>query len=516
MESSCSLVFCLLLGVFCLPLGVFADASHTTNLLTQLLFSNESLIVDRNDFPDSFKFGALTSALKHEAASYEDGKSDGVWDVFARQKGTVIDGTTPADGGDQYHRYPEDIKLLVDLGMDSYRFSITWPRMFPNGTGEVNMKAVEHYNDLINKLMDAGIEPYVFLYEKDLPQVLEDEYGGLLSPLFIDDFVHFANACFSAFGDRVKHWVTFDEGNDFVPFAYAGTYCPPGRCTVGLPPYNCSAGNSSTEPYIAGHNVLLAHAAAVELYRKDYQPTQQGEIGISIWFRWFEPLTNSTVDMEASERATAFTVGWFVEPVLYGDYPNVMKEVVGSRLPSFTDEESARIRGSVDFIGVAAVTSIYATCDDNQNVIAPGYFEDFGVKLTAYRDGVVIGRNDGEYLVPWTLEKVVGYMRTHYDNFPIYISALGYGLGDTSVYDDVRVEFYSSYLKSLLVGMRDGADVRGLFVWSLIDGFETTLGLETRFGIYYVDDDFERHPRLSALWFKNMLTSNTTSLADKS
>ncbi|KAI5054430.1 hypothetical protein GOP47_0030676 [Adiantum capillus-veneris] len=123
--------------------------------------------------------------MQHESASYEDGKTDGLWDVYARMKGTVFDGTTPAAGADHYHRYPEDIALLADMGMNSFRFSIAWPRMFPNGTGEVNTLAVDHYNKVIDKLMDAGIEPSVTLYEQDLPQVLQDSYGGLLSPLFM-------------------------------------------------------------------------------------------------------------------------------------------------------------------------------------------------------------------------------------------------------------------------------------------------------------------------------------------
>ncbi|KAH7424089.1 hypothetical protein KP509_12G089500 [Ceratopteris richardii] len=474
----------------------------------------ESLYVDRNEFPASFKFGAMTWAIKHEAASYEDGKSDGLWDAYSRKEGAVFDGTNPSVGGDHYHRYPEDIELLTDMGMDSYRFSVAWPRMFPNGTGEVNQLAIDHYNSVINKLIDAGIEPFITLYEQDLPETLEGLYGGLLSPLFIDDFVHFANACFSAFGDRVKHWITFDEGNDFLPFAYAATYCPPGRCTLGYPYYNCTGGDSSTEPYIAGHNMLLAHAAAVDLYRKDYQLIQQGEIGMAIWFRWFEPLTTSSADIGAAERATDFTVGWFIEPILYGDYPSSMKSILGERLPSFTEEESARLHGSVDFIGLNAVTTIYATYDnDVSNISAPGYFEDWGAKLTAYKDGVAIGRNDGEYMVPWGLQKVLGYMRTRYNNFPTYVTALGYGLNSTSTNDDVRVEFFAEYFKYLIAGMRDGADVKGVFAWSLIDGFETTLGLQQRFGLYYVDESFVRHPRLSALWFKNMLTSNGTLIS---
>ncbi|KAI5082922.1 hypothetical protein GOP47_0002665 [Adiantum capillus-veneris] len=214
--------------------------------------------------------------------------------------------------------------------------------------------------------------------------------------------------------------------------------------------------------------------------RRTYQPSQQGEIGMAIWFRWYEPLTIFTEDKEAGARAMVFSVGWFIEPVLYGDYPISMKKIVGSRLPSFTEEESECIRGSVDFIGLNAVTSIYVTADEQRNVSFPGYFEGWGVKRTAYRDGVVIGRYNSVYYAPWGLEKVINYMRTYYDNIPTYVTALGWGLpSTTTVNDEVRVEFYAQYLQYLIKGISAGADVRGIY------------------------------PKLSALWFKNMLTSNT-------
>lgn len=507
-------LLCLLV-IFVPP--CFATPPHVSSSISSSsshLLPNQYSGINRRSFPPGFTFGALTWSLKHEAATNVEGKSVSLWDAYALKDGAVYDGTTPEVGGNEFYRFHEDIQLLLDLGMDSFKFSIAWTRMFPNGTGEVNQEAVAHYNDLIDSLIAAGIEPHVALYEQDMPQVLEDTYGGLLDPVFIDDFVHFANACFCAFGDRVKHWVTFEEGNDFLPYAYAGTYCPPGRCTMGLPspgPFNCTLGNSSTEPYIAAHNMLLAHAAAVEVYREYYQATQQGEIGLVIWFRWFEPLSNSTSDLAAAQRATDFTVGWFLDPVLYGDYPAVMREVVGSRLPNFTEEQSASLQRSVDFIGLNAITAIYATYDDEYKTNITGYFQDWSVKLTAYKDGEVIGTYDGEYSVTWCMRKIVGYMRTHYNNFPTYITALGYGSTNVTLDDEARVDFFLAYLTSLIEGIRDGANVRGLFVWSLIDGFETTLGLQTRFGLHYVDQKFDRHPRLSALWFKHFLSFNETN-----
>ncbi|KAH7373928.1 hypothetical protein KP509_17G079800 [Ceratopteris richardii] len=405
------------------------------------------------------------------------------------------------------------------MGVDAFRFSLAWTRILSDRSGTPNAEVVSHYNALIDKLIANGIEPHVTLWAEDHPQALEDAYGGLLSPVFIDDYVTYANVCFTEFGDRVKYWITFDEPNDYAGLAYASTQSPPGRCTPGLTRHgNCSQGNSSTEPYIAAHNILLAHAAAAKLYKTQFQATQEGYIGIALWFKWYEPLnvTNSS-DIAAAKRAQDFFFGWFMDPLAFGDYPETMQIMLGPRLPTFTEEQARDLRHSFDFVGLNAITATYVTDSDLVQEAYEGYFEDMRVTVTPYRDGEVIGKGDNEFAVPWCMKKILDYMRDVYHNPPVYITELGWGISSTSdvtenLNDTERVEFFESYFTTVSQTISDGtSDVRGLFTWSLIDGFEFFLGSKVRFGLFYVDDEWRRYPRASAVWLQRFLTSSNTS-----
>ncbi|GAB2281574.1 Beta-glucosidase 11 [Dionaea muscipula] len=203
----------------------------------------------------------------------------------------------------------EDVQLMVETGLDAYRFSIAWPRLIPNGRGSVNPKGLQYYNNLINELISHGIQPHVTLMHVDLPQALEDEYGGFLDRRIVKDFTTYADVCFREFGDRVLHWTTVNEGNIFVLGGYDFGQTPPQHCSAPFG-YNCQKGNSSIEPYIAAHNMLLAHASAVSLYKKKYQAEQQGLIGLNLLAHNAQPFTNSTEDLMASQRANDFFIGW--------------------------------------------------------------------------------------------------------------------------------------------------------------------------------------------------------------
>ncbi|WRX33948.1 Glycoside hydrolase family 1 - like 10 [Theobroma cacao] len=242
----------------------------------------------------------------------------------------------------------EDVQLMVDIGLDAYRFSISWSRLIPNGRGPVNMKGLQYYNNLIDELIRNGIQPHVTLHHADLPLALEDER----------DFTSYADVCFREFGDRVLHWTTLNEGNVFVLGGYDLGFQPPRRCSATLP-LNCSKGNSSTKPYMAAHNILLAHAAVAKLYKKKYQDKQHGLIGLNLFNYWFVPLTNTTEDIIAAQRANDFYVGWFMHPLVYGDYPSLMKKTAGSRMPAFTNIESNQVKGSFDFIGLNYYLTMY-------------------------------------------------------------------------------------------------------------------------------------------------------------
>ncbi|MCO5570076.1 hypothetical protein L7F22_023790 [Adiantum nelumboides] len=481
--------------------------------------------VTRADFPEGFLFGAITSAMKHEGAEYADLKTENIWDVYARREGSSLDGALPGECGNNYQLFKTDHKLTTELGMNSYRFSMAWSRMFPNGTGEVNELAIAHYNQVIDDVIEQGLVPMVSLWTQDHPQVLEDQYGGALDSQFVTDFVNYADACFKAFGDRVKYWITFDEANDWAGLAYATNQNPPGRCTSGIIGQGdiiygqCDAGNSATEPYIAGHNLLLAHAEAVDVYRTKYQASQNGSLGLALWFRWYEPLTNSSADYAASQRSHDFLMGWFLDPIFFGHYPDSMVERVGSRLPGFTDEEMSKIQGSLDFIGLNIQTAVYAFDRDfSLTKDEQCYYFDSGADITGEKDGVPIGVGSNEYAVPWCIRKAAEYIRDRYDNFPMYITQTGTGVSynetvistEETLDDDERVEYFMTYYDELSQAIKEGANVKGVYAWSLIDGFEFDLGTGIRVGLYFVDSEYNRLPRKSALWFKEMLAQNTT------
>ncbi|PAN19955.1 hypothetical protein PAHAL_3G310400 [Panicum hallii] len=321
--------------------------------------SARALNFTRQDFPPDFIFGAGTSAYQYEGATDEDGRSPSIWDTFTHE-GRMPDTSTGDLGSDGYHKYKEDVKLMSDTGLEAYRFSISWSMLIPRGRGPINPKGLEYYNNLINELVKLGIEIHVILYQLDFPQILEDEYQGWLSPRVVEDFTAYADACFREFGDRVRHWTTMDEPAIAAVGGYDSGTLAPGRCSK---PFgrddDCPAGNSTVEPYVAAHNSILAHASAVKLYRDKYQATQQGVVGMNVYTHWCYRFSPSPADTAAVQRTLDFVIGWTLDPLVYGDYPKTMKEKVGSRLPLFTEEQSAMIRGATDFITVNHYTSVY-------------------------------------------------------------------------------------------------------------------------------------------------------------
>lgn len=475
--------------------------------------------VRRSDFPPSFLFGTATSSYQIEGAYLEGNKSLSNWDVFSHVPGRIEDGSTGDVADDHYHRYEDDIELMHSLGTNAYRFSISWARILPRGRfGEVNPAGIAFYNRLIDSLLLKGIEPFVTLSHYDIPQELEDRYGAWLGGAEARrDFGHLADVCFAAFGDRVRHWATFNEPNVAVTRGYMlGTY-PPGRCSR-----SCARGNSDAEPYVAAHNVVLAHAAAVQIYKTKYQSKQKGLIGIVMSTVWFVPLTDAPADRLATERALAFDVPWFLDPIIYGDYPPEMRRLLGSRLPTFSPEERRKLSYGLDFIGINHYTTLYA----RDCMFSPGYCpsgQEFHQSLAAYtgeRDGIPIGPPTAMptfYVVPDGIEKMVTYIMNRYSNLPMFITENGYAQGGDGyttraedwLDDQGRIQYLEGYLAKLAKVISDGADVRGYFIWSLIDNFEWLYGYTLRFGLHYVDyQTQERKPKSSALWYKRFLQSS--------
>ncbi|XP_038708906.1 beta-glucosidase 11-like isoform X2 [Tripterygium wilfordii] len=452
-------------------MAVWKAFSFSWWLVVLVLLINTSLIVNgasafsRKDFPPGFVFGSGTSAYQVEGAVNEDGRTPSIWDTFThsgnmgRETGDVA--------CDEYHKYKEDVQLMVKTGLEAYRFSISWSRLIPGGRGPVNPKGLQYYDNLINELVSHGIQPHVTLHHYDLPQTLEDEYGGWLNQKIIKDFTAYADMCFRAFGDRVSYWTTLNEPNIFALGSYGQGITPPGRCSAPFG-VNCIKGNSSTEPYLALHHMLLAHASAARLYRKKYQGKQHGFIGLSLYLFGVIPLTNSREDIIATGRAKDFYIGWVANPLFFGDYPDIMKKNVGSRLPAFTDYESELVKDSFDFIGLIHYCNIYV--QDNS----------FSLTLD-YRD----------------------FMADMATNIISQSAPRNSSLEDTS-----RIKYLHAYIGAVLDAVRNGSDVRGYFTWSFLDVFELLDGYKSGFGLFYVDlddPDLKRYPKLSAYWYSNFL-----------
>ncbi|KAF7039661.1 hypothetical protein CFC21_049619 [Triticum aestivum] len=468
----------------------------------------------RSDFPPDFVFGAATSAYQYEGAVAEDGRSPSIWDTFTHA-GKMPDKSTGDIASEGYHKYKDDVKLMADTNLEAYRFSISWSRLVPNGRGAVNPKGLEYYNNLINELVKHGIQIHVMLYHLDFPQVLEDEYGGWLSPRIVEDFTAFADVCFREFGDRVSYWTTIDEPNVGPIGSYDSGIFAPGRCSDPFGITKCTAGNSTVEPYIAVHNMILAHASATRLYREQYQAVQKGVVGINVYSFWTYPLTNSTVDLEATKRYQDFMFGWTLGPLVFGDYPQVMKTNVGSRLPSFTKSQSEFVKGAIDFIGINHYYSVYV----NDRPLKEGV-RDYAADMSVYQRGSRTDPATSEYAPtaypddPEGLQFVLQYLTEAYGGLPIYVQENGKASANDILDDTDRVEYLKSYIGSTLDALRNGANVKGYFVWNFLDIFEFLAGYKLGFGMYRVDFDDEARPRearLSARWYSRFLKNNGIS-----
>ncbi len=454
-------------------------------------------------FPKDFIWGTATSSYQIEGAWLEGGKGLSIWDVFSHTSGKIYQGHTGDVACDHYHRFKEDVALMQKMGLKTYRFSIAWARILPDGKGKVNQEGIDFYSELIDTLLAHDITPWIALYHWDLPVALQLEDDGWLNPNITAYFAKYADICFENFGDRVKSWMTFNEPWVASVLGYGLGAFAPGR-------------TSNSEPYSAAHHMLLAHAKAVEVYRKKYQIKQKGEIGITNNCDWREPLTDSPADKAAAERALEFFLGWFANPIFKGDYPEVMRERLGDRLPQFTEEEKKLVVGSADFFGLNHYTTMYADASDGtKNKLSAeangGLLEDQGLNLTADKSWEKTAM--GWAIVPWGLRKLLAWIDEKYDHPKIYITENGCAFDDKKVNGTVndvpRIAFYDSYIKECHNAISQGVNVKAYFAWSFMDNYEWASGYEKRFGLHYVDfETLERTPKASAKWFEKLIADN--------
>lgn len=454
-------------------------------------------------FPEKFVWGAATASYQIEGAVTEGGRGPSIWDAFSHTPGKTLCGDTGDVACDHYHRVEEDVKLMKEVGLKAYRFSIAWPRIQPDGKGEPNAEGIAFYNRLIDCLLEHDIEPWVTLYHWDFPLTLQTEHDGWLNREIVDCFGVYARICFENFGDRVQHWITLNEPWCSAVLGYGLGQHAPGHI-------------SNDEPYVAAHHLILAHAKAVQIFRNEFG-NQGGKIGLvnNCDFRF--PLTNSAADQAAAERSLEFFLAWFADPVWRGDYPAVMRERLGSRLPEFSEEERAMIVGSSDFFGLNHYTTMYAAEPKKDEMLDfnvagnGGFFEEQRVHLSSDPEWK---QTQMEWnIVPEGCRELLKWIDARYGHPPIYITENGCSWDEpdheTGVNDIRRRDFFESYLRECRNAIEQGVDLRGYFAWSLLDNFEWACGYERRFGLIRVDyETLERTIKQSGRWYGETIASN--------
>ncbi|OAX32161.1 glycoside hydrolase family 1 protein [Rhizopogon vinicolor AM-OR11-026] len=454
--------------------------------------------------PKDFIWGFATASFQIEGSTNVDGRGKSIWDDFSKQPGKTMDGRDGDVATDSYRLWKEDIALLAQYGVKSYRFSLSWSRIIPLGglDDPINPQGIAFYSNFIDTLLENDIIPFVTLYHWDLPQALHDRYGGWLNKdKIVQDYVRYAKVCFEAFGDRVKHWLTINEPWCISILGYGRGIFAPGRSSDRT---KSPEGDSSTEPWIVGHNVILSHAYAVKLYREEFKAAQGGQIGITLNGDWSMPYDDSPQNVEAAQHALDVAIAihqCFIlqDPIYLGHYPDYIKQMLRDRLPVFTLEELAVVKGSSDFYGMNTYTTNLCRAGGNDE------FQGFVEYTFSRPDGSQLGT---QAHCAWLQDYPEGF-RYRY-NLPIYVTENGFAVKDEhmkpieeALQDNDRVNYFKGITNSLKGAvLEDGIDVRAYFPWSFVDNFEWADGYITRFGVTYVDYKTQkRYPKESAKFF---------------
>lgn len=436
-------------------------------------------------FPSGFRWGAATASYQIEGAAHEDGRGLSIWDTFSHTPGKVHNGDNGDVACDSYHRFEEDISLMKELGITCYRFSVAWPRIYPNGRGEVNPKGLEFYHRFVDKLLEAGIEPFCTLYHWDLPQALQDE-GGWNHRGTIDAFVDYASLMFREFSGKIKHWITFNEPwcISFLSH-YIGVHAP------GLQDLQTAVN--------AAHHLHVAHGKTVQAFRA---LGVEGHIGYAPNTEWNEPYTDRPEDVEACRRATGWFIDWFFDPVFKGEYPDYLVQWFqdrGATVP-IQPGDMETIAQKIDFLGINYYTGRIGRYREghelfHQEPVDPGF------------DKTDIGWN----IYPAGFTNVLTYIHQRYGDIPIYITENGACYNDEPgadgrVRDVRRTDYLRKHLTALHRAMAKGVNVQGYFTWSLMDNFEWAEGYSKRFGLIFVNyNTLERIKKDSFYWYRHIV-----------
>jgi beta-glucosidase len=442
------------------------------------------------NFPTGFLWGAATSAYQIEGAWNADDKGESIWDRFAHTPGKIKSGDTGDVALDHYHRSKDDVQSINALGVKAYRFSISWPRIFPNGTGEPNRNGLGFYDRLTDELLESGIAPFATLYHWDLPQALQDAAGGWESRDTAKAFADYAGFVGEKLSDRISHFFTLNEVSTFVDGGYGGNALAPG---LRLPPARLN---------LVRHNAILGHGLAVQALRARAKPGTK--IGLAENIAACVPVIETAENIIAAEQATRELNAGCLTAILEGRYTEAFLAAAGANAPKFTPDDMTTIAAPLDFVGL----NIYSPTYIRTGAAAPGY------EIVPFAKSHPRTASSWQYIGPEALYWGPRHVHRIWKVNDIFISENGCGTIDTPgangvVADTDRVMFLRSYLTMLQRATAEGAPVRGYFIWSPFDNFEWADGYGICFGVIHVDyATLKRTPKLSASFYSQVIAHN--------
>jgi beta-glucosidase len=445
-------------------------------------------------FPSGFVWGAATAAYQIEGATREDGRGESIWDRFSHTPGNTLNGDTGDVACDHYHRWREDLALMRDIGLRAYRFSIAWPRVLPSGRGAVNSAGLDWYEALVDGLLAADIAPFVTLYHWDLPQALQAE-GGWANRATVDAFLEYVEAVARRLGDRVQHWITFNE-----PWVAAMVGHFQGRHAPGVR-------DLATALQVA-HHELVAHGRAVPLLRS---LSPRGQIGITLNLTQSRPASQAPEDEQAARCHDLHHNRWFLEPVFGRGYPADLSALYGDRMPDTRPGDLATVAAPLDFLGINYYAPTYVRAPRDAEELSVGFaalgtdeLHRLGLQTTNIGKPLTGGR-------PFT--DLLAEVHATYRPARVYITENGAAtdeqVEDGRVHDPLRVAYLEDHVRAVGEALTLGVPVHGYFVWSLLDNFEWAFGYAMRFGIVRVDYPTQRRTvKDSGHWYRQLIVRN--------
>lgn len=475
--------------------------------------------VKKDAFPKGFLWGSASAAYQVEGAHDKDGKGPSVWDNFTKIEGKTFKGTNGDVAVDHYHRYKEDVALMAEMGLKAYRFSVAWSRIFPNGKGEVNEKGIQFYSDLVDELLKYGIEPLVTLYHWDIPQALQDEYGGWESRNVIEDFTNYSKLLFDRLGDRVKYWITLNEQNVFIMHGYLMASHPPGV-------------KDPQRALNANHIANLANASVIKAF---HEGGYAGQIGPSFAYGPGYSLDSRPESILAMDNVNELTQYFWMDVYAWGHYPKtVLKQMnkFGLTIDIQPGDEALLKAGKPDFMGVNYYQTSTVTDMKLDEVLEPAKPNYTGKKGTSSSIGIAgvyktahnpnLETTNWDWAIdPQGLRIGLRRIESRYQ-LPVLITENGLGeydsLVDGEINDEYRIDYLKKHVEAIQDAITDGVEVIGYCTWSFTDLLSWLNGYQKRYGFVYVDRDesdekeLKRYKKASFYWYKDVIASNGDKL----